>query len=182
MMHVQNFNTSERLKNGQSVTIRAVRPDDKEKINEAFRNLEAETIYTRYFQHKAHLTKEDLERATELDFENDVALVVTMESEGREVVIGGCRYSVLRTVEGAGPSAEIAFTVEEDYQGQGMAGRLLQHMIGIARQQGISSFEAEVLPGNNSMLTVFKRSGLPLERSLSEGTIHLSMSLEGRQG
>jgi hypothetical protein len=45
MAEIKDFNISDRLKNGLPVTIRAVRPDDKEKINAAFRNLEPETIY-----------------------------------------------------------------------------------------------------------------------------------------
>jgi RimJ/RimL family protein N-acetyltransferase len=177
MVQAQQFNSVEQLKSGLTATIRAVRPDDKELINEAFKNLEPETIYTRYFQHKTQLSEADLRWATELDFESDVALVVTIENEGKEIVIGGSRYSVLKTTEGAAKSAEIAFTVEEDFQGQGIASRLLRHMINSARQQGIASFEAEVLPGNTSMLTVFKRSGLPLARSLEDGTIHLTMTL-----
>ncbi len=177
MIPIQDLSLTERLRSGLEVTIRAVRPDDKERINEAFRNLEPETIYTRYFMHKTSLTEADLKWATELDFEKDVALVVTMNSKDKEIVIGGSRFSVLKADKGATKKAEIAFTVEEDFQGQGMASRLLKHMISIARQMGIDSFEAEVLPENGSMLSVFKKSGLSLRQSFEDGSIHLSMAL-----
>ncbi|HWR72588.1 MAG TPA: hypothetical protein VN604_05435, partial [Nitrospirota bacterium] len=68
----------ETLKNGTEVRIRGVRADDKKRISEAFRNLETESIYKRFFQYKKGLTDEDLKAATEVDFENEVALMVTI--------------------------------------------------------------------------------------------------------
>jgi GNAT superfamily N-acetyltransferase len=177
MINAENFKISDKLKNGTPVTIRAVRPDDKQKINEAFTNLEPDTIYTRYFRYKKRLSDEELKWATELDFENDVALFVTIQEGDREIVIGGARYSALRSDPDAPKRAEIAFTVEEDYQGQGIASRLLTHMAGIAREKGVSFLEAEVLSQNKAMLVVFERGGLPMKKKYEDGVIYLSMSL-----
>lgn len=175
--NLSEYHIEDQLKNGLAVTVRAVLPDDKQLINEAFHNLEPETIYTRYFYHKTFLSEADLKWATELDFINDLAIVVTIFEEGKEIVIGGSRYSVLGRVEGAPKHAEIAFTVEEDYQGLGMASMLLRHMSDIARSQGISAFEAEVLPKNTPMIVVFERSGLPTSRRHEDGSVHLTMDL-----
>ena len=83
MIDLRDFVTAEQLKDGTAVTVRAVRPDDKGRIVTAFRELEPETIYTRYFQHKVDLSDEELRRATEVDFEREVALVVTIGQGGR---------------------------------------------------------------------------------------------------
>ncbi len=177
MIDAKGFETRETLKNGMTVTIRAVRPSDKDLLVEAFSNLEAETIYTRFFHHKTSLSQADLAMITELDFVRDVGLVVTAVGPEREVIIGAARYAVLPAGHGSALSAEVAFLVEEDYQGQGIAGRLLGHLVGIARAQGIKSFEAEVLAGNTAMLTVFKRSGLDLQAKHEDGVIHVTMQL-----
>jgi hypothetical protein len=50
MIDVRSYSAEETLKNGAVVRVRSVRADDKEKISEAFRNLEAESIYKRFFQ------------------------------------------------------------------------------------------------------------------------------------
>jgi RimJ/RimL family protein N-acetyltransferase len=165
------------LKNCTLVVIRAVRPDDKERINEAFKNLDPDTIYTRYFRYKSHLTDEELKWSTELDFNNDVALVVTIQTGVRKTVIGGARFSVIKSDPGVPQHAEIAFTVEEDYQGQGIASRLLKQMARIAREMGISFFDAEVLSHNKAMLVVFERSGLPTQKRFEDGVMYLSMSI-----
>lgn len=174
---VSEFYKEVRLRNGLEVTVRAVRPDDKQRINEAFKNLERETIYTRYFHHKTFLSEADLKWATELDFINDVAIVVTIMEGDQEVVIGGSRYSVLRGNGSSPKHAEIAFTVEEDYQGLGMAKMLLRTMAEIACSQGIAAFEAEVLPENAAMIVVFERSGMNTARRREDGSVHFTIDL-----
>ena len=176
MMDAKNFEAAETLKNGAVVRIRAIRSVDKAGIVEAFGKLEPESVYTRFFQHKQSFSNQELRAATEVDFVNVVALVVTIESGGREIIIGGGRYVVIdpsRTQR----SAEIAFVVEEDFQGQGIAGRILKHLARIAREKGVSQFEAEVLPQNKAMLAVFARSGFPMKQLPADGAVHVTLSL-----
>lgn len=175
MLDLRNFATPEQLKDGASVMVRAVRPDDKGRIIAAFRDLEPETIYTRYFQSKSELTTEELQRATEVDFENTVALVVTIGQGEQETIIGGARYVAYEA--GATRSAEIAFTVEEDYQGQGIASSLLRHLTQIARAKRVARLEAEVLASNRSMLAVFSRSGLPMKTERLDDVVHVALTL-----
>ena len=177
MIDAQNYKVADKLKDGTAVTVRAIRPEDKVRIVEAFKNLDPESIYTRFFRHKSQLTDEELKTITEVDFESTVALVVTIPGGGgEETIIGAGRY-VLYDPPNPLRSAEIAFTIEEDYHGQGMASCVLRHLIHIARDKGVSRFEAEVLAENRAMLTVFARSGLPMKKSLEEGVVHVSLSL-----
>jgi RimJ/RimL family protein N-acetyltransferase len=176
MIDASKYEKVEKLKNGTAVRIRSIRADDKGRISEAFRNLDPESIYTRFFHQKKGLSDADLKAATEVDFENVVALVVTVGDEGKETIIGGGRYSAF-DVSSTLRSAEVAFIVEEDYHGQGMAGRLLRHLAGIARQKGVSQLEAEVLPENMAMIKVFERSGLPVKKKFEGGIVHIIMSL-----
>lgn len=177
MIDAAHFETTEILKNGMTVKIRAIRTDDKKRVAEAFRNLEAESIYTRFFHAKKALTDADLKAATEVDFDQVVALVVTIDESEKEVIIGGGRYV---TFADSSPSAvaEVAFLVEEDYHRQGIAGRLLNHLAVIARERGIKRFIAEVLPANTAMLAVFARCGFPMTKHITDGVMEVSMSLE----
>jgi RimJ/RimL family protein N-acetyltransferase len=173
---VKNYQAGERLKDGQPVTIRAIRADDKERIAQAFRNLEKESIYTRLFAHKTELTEGDLKKFTEIDFEKEVGLVVTRDIGTEEVIIGSGRYFALEGDDGR-PHAEVAFIVEEDYQGLGMAKVILRHLTGIARFRGIVCFDAEVLPENKAMLVAFARSGLPMTKHFTGDVVHVTLSL-----
>ena len=177
MIDAKNYSMSGTLKNGTAVTIRAIRPDDRDRVVEAFRNLDPESIYTRLFRYKNELTDAELKTITDVDFQNTVALVVTVSAaQGEETIIGSGRY-VLYDPPNDLHSAEIAFTVEEDYQGQGIAGTILRHLIRIAQENGVLQFEAEVLPQNKAMLNVLARSGLPLKQSYEDGVLHATLSL-----
>ena len=176
MTDVRSYSVEETLKNGAAVMIRGVRVDDKKRISEAFRKLESESIHKRFFQYKKALSDEELKAATEVDFENVVALMVTTGEEGAETIIGAGRYVAFDTA-GAQRSAELAFMVGEDYQGLGIASLTLRHLAGIAKAKGIAQFHAEVLQENRGMLAVFKRSGFPMKQESAEGVVHVTMSL-----
>ena len=172
----RDYRRAETLVNGDAVTIRAVRPDDRERIVTAFRNLERETIYSRFFGFKEALSEEELARIAATDFVRDVLLVVTCGEHDCEVIIGAGSFG---QVDAAGEAsvAEVAFLVEEDYQGQGIAGRLLTHLTSIARDRGVMQFVAEVLADNRPMLAVFARSGLPMWRRQVGGVVKVELAL-----
>ena len=178
MIDEHRYAVTETLRNGMPVTIRAVRPDDRERLVTAFGKLERETVYTRFFSYKDELTDAELEHFTEVDFDRRVVLLVTTGTGENEIVIGGGSYTAYLRSDG-GLSAEVAFVVEEDYHGLGIAGRMLHHLVLIARERGIDRFEAEVLPDNRAMLAVFARSGLSMTEQRLDGTIHVTMALSG---
>jgi len=160
-----------RLSDGTEVSIRPIRPDDKVRLRAAFHALDPQSVYTRAFTAKKELSAEELGRLTDVDPAKEVALVVTIGSGAAERIIAGGRFFA------SGDSAEIAFTVEEDYQGRGIAGRLLRELAGIARTRGISRFEAYVLPENASMLGVFERSGFAVTKKREDGVLRVTLEL-----
>lgn len=179
------FGRQAALRNGTPVQIRVVRPDDKDKVIAAFGKLEQASIYTRFFSFKKELTENDL-RVLDADKRgDDVGLVVTLGAGADEIVIAACGY-VVQTAPDGKRAAEVAFTVEEDYQGQGLARMMLDALVEIARDRGIARLEADVLASNAAMLGVFRRSGLSLSTKREGGVIHLAMDLApeaaGRSG
>jgi GNAT superfamily N-acetyltransferase len=178
MIDAAKYATTATLRSGMKVKIRSIRPDDKERLVTAFKNLDPETIYMRFFYQKKTLSEAELKSATELDFEKTVILVVTPAEGAQETIIGAGRYAVIEET-GRPRSAEVAFTIEEDFHRQGMARILLLHLASIARAKGLSSFVAEVLSQNSGMLTVFSRSGLPMQTQHGGDVVHVTLSLTG---
>jgi RimJ/RimL family protein N-acetyltransferase len=164
------------LRNGTPVQIRVCRPDDRDRIVAAFNELEPDSVYTRFFSMRKELTAAELDRLTSTDFTHFVGLLAVVGQGAGETVIGGATYVALPTSNDT-RAAEVAFTIEEDYQGQGLAGQLFAMLADIARRHGIQRFEAEVLAGNAPMLKVFERSGLPLTKSRDGGVTHIVMDL-----
>ena len=171
-----DFSVCETLRNGLAVTVRALKPDDREKIARAIRGLDRESIYTRLFSYRSELTEAGLERIMRFDPESEIVLVATIGTGDGETVIGSGRY-VVRQHTGSVRNAEVAFMVEEDYHGLGIASRLLRHLADVARAQGIAQLEASVLPRNKPMLSVFARSGLPMQKRTADGEVQVVLTL-----
>jgi acetate---CoA ligase (ADP-forming) len=174
------YTADEILRDGSSIRIRAIRPDDKTRLVDHFNRLSARSVYFRFFRSKKRLTDDELAQFTEVDFVDKVALVATLGQGDEEKIIGVGRYAVLAPPAGSavaadGPRrAEIAFAVADEYQGRGVGTLLLEHLAPIARASGIQEFEAEVLGENNRMLEVFASSGFVVQRALEEGVFHVS--------
>jgi RimJ/RimL family protein N-acetyltransferase len=178
MQDPTRYTSQEILRDGTTVTVRAARAGDGPRIDRAFHKLERDTVYTRFFGYKADVSEAELSRITGADFDHAVALLVTVGTGEDEMVIGGASYFV---VDNAVPprSAELAFLIEEDYQGRGLASALLRHMISIACAKGLDQFEADVLARNLSMLRVFRQSGLPMTLKWEGDVVHVVLSIRG---
>ena len=62
-----------------------------------------------------------------------------------------------------------------NYRGLGIASHILRHLVQIAQDSGVASFEADVLAENQSMLAVFRRSGLPMKFGRDGGVLHVTL-------
>src|SRR5512139_2886980 len=118
MMDARNYSVRETLRNGLQVTIRAIRPDDGDALLAAFKGLDKRTIHLRFFGPKKELSERELTAATDVDFVRTVALVTCVQDGPAGKIIGAGRYVAVGNADPP-DKAEVAFTVEEDYQGLG---------------------------------------------------------------
>ena len=176
MIDPRDIDAIETLRDGRRIRIRAIQPSDSNGIAQAFEGMDAESIYTRFFHPKARLSQQELQVATEVDFDEIVALVATLPTGEMESIIGGGRYLVIDP-HATPRRAEIAFMVEPTHRGLGIAGCLLRYLTRLAREKGVSHFEADVLPRNKAMLAVFAGCGLPMHSTEREGVVHIALAL-----
>lgn len=172
-VNLSEYAADEILRDGGSVHIRAIRPDDKDRLLRHFHQLSERSVYFRFFGAKRRLNESELQRFTEPDFRSHVGLVATLRAEGEESIIGVGRFFARDDV--ACPHrAEVAFAVADAHQGRGIGTVLLEHLAKLALIMGITEFEADVLGENNQMLAVFRRSGFRVCRSVEAGIVHVT--------
>lgn len=135
------------------------------------------TVYARFFGVKRDLTERELAYYTELDFEHHVALVATVMWEGTERIVGVGRY-VESEDESPDRTAEIALTVDDAFQNQGIGTLLFRQITLMAQDSGIARMKAEVLLDNHRMLAILKHSGFNLTSTRRNEALHIEFSLE----
>jgi acetyl coenzyme A synthetase (ADP forming)-like protein len=100
------------------------------------------------------------------------ATALVAESGGRIVAFAGYYPDPSEPAR-----AEVAFAVSDAVQGHGIGTRLLEQLASMARQAGVTTFDADVLSDNRRMLDVFGHSGLTETVRLEHGVLRVSLSL-----
>jgi acyl-CoA synthetase (NDP forming)/RimJ/RimL family protein N-acetyltransferase len=155
---------------GRVVTIRAARPDDVDAVIALHDRSSDETRYARFFNIHRYLSPEDAQRFVTVDHRTREALVVV--DHGEIVGLAGYEGTPDRT------TAEVAFLIEDAHQRRGIGSLLLEHLVTLARSQGIHRLEALVLPTNHQMLGVFANAGFEQVRTLEPGEITLTLDID----
>jgi GNAT superfamily N-acetyltransferase len=172
-LNPRSYAADENLRDGTPIHIRAITPDDKDRLFEHFSGLSQDSRYTRFFGAKRTLSRDELAGFTELDFDHQVGLAATLTEKGRERFIGVGRYFRMQDRT----RAEVAFAVLDEYQGRGIATLLLEHLRRIARDTDILEFIADVMVTNRHMLDVFRDSGFQSQSSNQDGVVRVSLSI-----
>jgi len=166
------YSAVERLRDGSAVEIRAVRPEDRADLAAAIARTSAESRFRRFFATKRDFTEAEIASYVDVDFVTHVALVAVVGEAGQRAIVGGGRFIVVQAGR-----AEIAFAVVDEHQGQGIGAALLRHLAAIGRGAGLRALVAEVLPENEPMLKVLRRSGLPVTVQHDAGVVHVTLAL-----
>jgi GNAT superfamily N-acetyltransferase len=150
-----------RLRDGRTATLRAIRPDDRDRLQTAVQRLSASSRYSRFFSALRELPPQLLERATNPDAKSELQLAAVVGTGAEEEVIAGARYAATAV----GNDCEFAIAVVDEWHGLGLARQLLEALMGTARARGFERMEGYILASNVKMLGLAKRLGFALMKS-----------------
>ena len=165
--------TRKSLKDRLEVKIRPIKPSDEDMMRQLFYNFSDESKYFRYFANKPVMPHKEMQKYVNIDYQDTLSIVAIVEKGRNERIIAEARYAYGKQ-EGA---HEVAFIVDEDFQGKGVATFMLNYLIKIARNRGIGEFIAYVLPRNEAMLKVFEKAKVPITRSFDSDAILVRLNL-----
>ncbi len=166
------YETEVLLKDGSRMMMRPIRRADTEQWLTFVSKLSLRTKYLR-FHHVPALSPEDAIRFCTVDYRNTFAFVAEVLREQRRDIVAIGRYYRLPNKY----SAEVAFVIEDAYQGRGIGTKLMEWLANVARDNSITTFEAEVLAENEEMMTVFRDYGFHITSELEEGAYHVAFPI-----
>jgi acetyltransferase len=162
------------LFDGTPATIRPIRPEDSGMEQEFVRHLSEDSRYFRFMGSVRELAPKKLRFFTEIDYDRHMAFVATTMREGKEVEIGVARY-VATEIPG---SCEFAVTVDDAWQGTGVAGLLMISLVEAARERGFKTMVGIVLASNHKMLKFARQLGFKSHHEPGEAdTVHIELQL-----
>jgi acetyltransferase len=167
-----------RLKNGEEVVIRPIRPEDEPALVRFHEALSERSVYLRYFQPMKLSTRTAHERLTRicfLDYDREMALVAERRDAKSEEpeIIAVARLSKLRGVN----EAEAAIVVSDCCQHQGLGTELYRRLAQIARDEKIARIVSHMLGENREMRAICQKLGFRIHADLEEQTVKAELEV-----
>ncbi|MEN6474122.1 MAG: GNAT family N-acetyltransferase [Syntrophaceae bacterium] len=162
------------FKHGLEVRFRHIRPSDEEDMRRLFYRFSDAAVYSRYFSTIKTMPHAKMQEYVNVDCNRAISIVGLTGPPEQERIIAEARY--VRYPDR--PHADVAFIVDEAYQGLGIATRLFRILTQVARERGLKGFTADVLGTNKAMLKVFEKGGRPVKATIDQGIYELSIPFE----
>ena len=166
-----------RMKNGERVEFRPVRPEDEPLLVKLHQALSERSVYLRYFQPlklSQRIAHERLTRICFIDYDREMAIAVERKNEtGQAEIIAIGRLSKIHGRD----EAELAVLVDDPYQHQGLGTALYARLISIARAEGVRKVVSTILAENREMRAICKKHGFILQTDVEDGTIRAELEL-----
>jgi RimJ/RimL family protein N-acetyltransferase len=170
----EHLETRKTTKTGMPVFLRPVRITDEPLLKPFFYSLSDRSMYTRFMTARKGMPHGDLQELTVIDYTKEMVILAVIEQGETEQVAGMAEYYLDQET----PTANVAFTVRDEYQNRGIGSELLTYLVHLARRAGLRGLTAEVLVENQPMMRVFQKLGLPMEVSTKEAVHELRIGLK----
>jgi acyl-CoA hydrolase/RimJ/RimL family protein N-acetyltransferase len=161
------------FKDDLSIRFRAIKPSDEDQMRRLFYRFSDRAIYYRYFSPIKTMPHEKMQAYVNVDYRDSLSIVGLYGEHGKQIIIAEARFVKYPNR----PVADIAFVVDEDYQGKGIASYLYQLLATLAKDRGIKRFTADVLPSNAGMLKIFEKGKYPVTAKMEADIYNLTMDL-----
>jgi GNAT superfamily N-acetyltransferase len=149
-----------RLRNGRTLTVRLVAPDDGEVLQRYFRKLSMVSRHNRFLGAMSELSASELDRFVHAGENDRFSVIAVMMIEGHEIIVGEARYGF----EAASADFEFGISIDDRWQGQGVGAALLRNLECRAAALGATRIFGDTLRSNTAMIALARRLGFAFIR------------------
>lgn len=147
-----SLETRKTLAKRQEIKFRPIKPSDEDMMRRLFYGFSDESKFLRYFTPIRNMPHIKMQPYVNIDYNTVLSIVGIIQHKGRERIIAEARYAFDSERE----QHEMAFVVDDEFQGIGIAKFMLNYLFSIARDRGIKTLYAITLPQNTRMGKVFE--------------------------
>ena len=170
-LYPANIETTRVFKDNLKVRFRPLRPSDEEEMRRLFYRFSDESVYYRYFTPLKTMPHAKMQTYVNVDYSKDMSIVGVVGEPGQGHIIAEGRY----VRDPHSPYGDVAFIVDEAYQGYGIATYIYKMLMRLAKERGLQGFTADVMPANKSMMRVFEKGDAEVRANLEDGIYRLTI-------
>ncbi|MCD6292042.1 MAG: GNAT family N-acetyltransferase [Deltaproteobacteria bacterium] len=167
----------ETLRDGTSVLIRPIKPEDAAAHYEMVAGFSPQTRYFRFFSLREEISQEQMARFTQIDYDRDVAIIAEIDRDGKKISIGVNRLLYYPHNE----EYEFAVVVADAWHGSGAGRLLMEKLIYIAQDRGIREIYGLVLRSNTNMMCFIKNFGFKIV-GCEDDVLRVRLNLQESEG
>ncbi|MBU3916508.1 GNAT family N-acetyltransferase, partial [bacterium] len=162
--------TQHTFKSGLKIRFRAIKPSDEEEMRHLFYRFSDEAVYYRYFTSIKTMSHTKMQEYVNVDYGQVMSIVALINEPGEGHIIAEASF----VKEPNKNWADVAFIVDEEFNGNGIATFMYKMLIRLAKKRGLQGFTADVLSSNAGMMKVFEKGGV-VKAKLEYGVYKLHM-------
>jgi RimJ/RimL family protein N-acetyltransferase len=157
--------TVHELRSGLRIGLRLTRPSDAPRVRSFLERLSPDTRVKRFFMAMPEIEERTVNHFTFYNPRERVVVAATAPLAGVEEVIGIADIALVDT-----GVAELGIVVDDEHQGEGVGGALIEAVASLAAAHGATHLRAELLEHNRAMIRLLERLGRTVQ-TMEEGHI-----------
>ncbi|MEM4175922.1 MAG: GNAT family N-acetyltransferase, partial [Candidatus Nitrosocaldus sp.] len=160
------------LKDGRTVLLRPIKPEDEPLWLDMFKHLSQESVYQRFFTVIKDTPHEQIVRYCNIDYAREMSIVAELSEGNAKRIIGVASLVIDWRSRGKDGyrEGEVAVIVADPWQGLGLGTKLVDYILEIAEDMNVKAVNAVMLASNARIIDLMKRMGFRLE-ALDEDTL-----------
>ncbi|MBN1591302.1 MAG: bifunctional acetate--CoA ligase family protein/GNAT family N-acetyltransferase [Pirellulales bacterium] len=170
----EEFVTERKLKTGEDVILRPIKPEDEPMWHELLAGCSTESIRFRFSYLFKQTTHEMAARYCFIDYDREIGIVAEVEEEGQRKLVGVGRLVADMNHE----TAEYAILLVDRWHGRGLGAMLTDYCIEVGRRWGLKRVVAETSKDNHRMIGIFRKHGFDIDENQEEDVVMVSKKLE----
>ncbi len=159
-------------KDGRQVILRPIKPEDESLERDALEGLSEESLRLRFFAVPRKITHEMLTRFCNIDYDREMVIIAEYNTGGNKRSVGNSRLFI----QGNGKTGEFAVYVADDFRNVGLGLKLMDVIVGIAKEKGLDSIYGVTMNENLRMINLARRLGATIER-YNEDEVKMTLDL-----
>jgi len=169
----KKYETLWKLRDGRTVLLRPIKPEDEPLWLEMFQNFSEESIRYRFFHIIKDTPHEMRIRYCNIDYDREIAIVPELTENEKRKILGVVRVPILPDQK----TGEVAVIVADPWQGLGLGSKMVDYMIEICKDKGLETIYGVMLSDNYRAIELFKKMGFAT-KYLGDDTVKATLNLK----